>query len=300
MGWIYIGELLLLAALWGASFLFMREGAPQFGPIPLMMLRTAIAALFLLPCLLWLRQQRAVVQHWRPILIVGLTNTAIPFCLFAYTSLFLGAGFTSILNATAPMFAALIALVWLGQRLSKAAIAGLLIGFSGVFVLLTARQGPEQSVQIVPMLCALGAASLYGFAANYSKSRLQGVPSMAIASGSQIFSALVLAPLAWWSWPIVPPDNNAWIQVLILGVACTGIAYIMYFHLLDQVGVGKAITVAYLVPVFGVLWGVLFLQESVTVVMLIGAAFILFGVGLATGMLKLKKLTGSRRSSYPD
>lgn len=297
MSVLHLCELLLLGALWGASFLFMREGAPQFGPIPLILLRTGIAAIFLLPIVFWLRQHNSIVLHWRPILVVGLTNTAIPFCFFAYTSLFLGAGFTSILNATAPMFAALIAFVWLGQKLSKVAVLGLLTGFAGVALLLTARHGSTHSVQLLPVLCALIAACLYGLAANYTKSKLQGVPSIAIATGSQVFSALTLAPLAWWTWPAELPSSTAWVQVIMLGVACTGIAYIMYFHLLEKVGVSKAITVTYLVPVFGVFWGMLFLNEKVSLTMLVGALLILLGVSLANSVLKPSQFRRVKRST---
>ncbi|GAB3024888.1 DMT family transporter [Bowmanella dokdonensis] len=290
MGWLSTLELILLAALWGASFLFMREGAPQFGPIALIALRTGVAALFLLPILLISRQQRHIFSRWRPILIVGLTNTAIPFCLFSYTTLSLAAGVTSILNATAPMFAAIIAFVWLKQKLTSVAMFGLLVGFGGVFVLTAGKEGGMGQVEWLPILAALGATCLYGFAANYTKAALAGTPSLAIATGSQIYSALALAPLAWLTWPVQTPQSSAWGQVLALGVACTGLAYILYFHLIEKVGVGNSITVAYLVPLFGVLWGALFLDETLHLSMFVGGGMILLGVALTTGLVgKLRR-----------
>ncbi|MDF2179660.1 DMT family transporter [Aliiglaciecola sp. CAU 1673] len=283
---LQITQLLLLAALWGASFLFMREGAPEFGPVALMALRTAIAALFLLPFLLMRSQQRYVLTHWRPILIVGLTNTAIPFCLFAYATLNLAAGYTSILNATAPMFAALIAFFWLGQALTWLAVIGLMIGFGGVFMLVLARDALDGPFSYLPVLAGLSAACLYGFAANYTKKALGGVPAMAIATGSQIYSALCLLPFALWSWPGNSPSAVAWWQVLALGIACTGFAYILYFGLIEKAGASNAIAVAYLVPVFGILWGALFLGEVLRWQSLVGGVLILLGVGLTTGIFK--------------
>lgn len=290
MGLFSMLELVLLAALWGASFLFMREGAPQFGPIALIALRTGIAALFLLPILLLGRQQRYIFSQWRPILIVGLTNTAIPFCLFSYTTLSLAAGFTSILNATAPMFAAIIAFLWLRQKLTLTAMAGLLVGFGGVFVLVTGKEGGMVRIEWLPILAALAATFLYGFAANYTKKALNGVPSLAIATGSQLYSALALSPLAWLTWPASMPGAEAWWQVGALGIACTGLAYILYFHLIEKVGVSNSITVAYLVPLFGVLWGALFLDEVLHFSMFAGGGMILLGVALTTGMMaKLRR-----------
>lgn len=279
-------ELILLGAIWGASFLFMRSATPEFGAISLVALRAGIAALCLLPLLLMSKKLHVVKKHWKAIFFVGITNTAIPFCLFSYSTVLLGAGLASILNATAPMFGAIVAYLWLKQNLSTTAVIGLVIGFFGVVVISALRTGIELSLALLPVLAALGATCLYGIAACYTKQYLSGVSTMAIAAGSQVFAALVLIPLAVINWPETNPSYEAWLQVVALGVFCTGFAYVLYFRLIANVGAAKAISVAYLIPVFGVCWGVVFLDEIVTPLMIVGAALILLGVSLTTGVIK--------------
>ncbi|MBC3766561.1 DMT family transporter [Neptunicella marina] len=283
-------ELILLSAMWGASFLFMREASPQFGPVALIMLRTAIATLFLLPFLLVSRQVKDCVLHWKAICMVGLVNTAIPFCLFAFATLTLGAGYTSIINACAPMFAAIIAFFWLGQRLTRSAIVGLVIGFSGVVVLVSGDHGQLTENIALPVLAGLGATALYGLAVCMTKHYLTGVRSLAIATGSQLFSAIILLPFAVFTWPETAPSSKAWWQICALGIACTGFAYILYFRLIANVGISKAVSVAYLVPLFGIVWGALFLGEVISVDMIMGGLTILLGVSLTTGLWQRKRL----------
>ena len=279
-------ELILLGAIWGASFLFMRSATPEFGAISLVIVRTGIAALCLLPLLIMSKNLLVVRQQWKTIFFVGLTNTAIPFCLFAYSTVHLGAGLASILNATAPMFGAIVAYFWLKDNLPATAVAGLVIGFFGVVVISVSRTGVELSLAILPVLAALAATCLYGIAACFTKQYLSGINTLAIATGSQIFATIILLPLAFLSWPDTNPSYNAWMQVITLGVVCTGVAYILYFRLIANLGAAKAITVAYLVPVFGVFWGVIFLGEIVTPLMITGASLILLGVSLTTGVIK--------------
>ncbi|MBU2878330.1 MULTISPECIES: DMT family transporter [Alteromonadaceae] len=281
-------ELVMLGAIWGSSFLYMRSATPEFGAFALVAVRTGIAALCLLP-LLFLRKKVSVVrQYWRPILFVGLVNTAIPFVMFSYSTVLLGAGMASILNATAPMFGAIVAFLWLKERLTGLSVFGLFIGFSGVVVISLVRTGIDLHLSVLPILAALGSTFAYGIAACYTKKHLTGINTLAIATGSQVFATLALIPFAVMLWPQQMPSFDAWVQVIVLGVVCTGFAYILYFRLIANVGASKAITVAYLVPVFGVLWGVLFLQEMLTLGMLLGAGLILFGVSLTTGVIKFR------------
>lgn len=282
-------ELIVLAAIWGASFLFMRTATPEFGAIPLVTVRTLVAALVLIPILLIAKKYPDVKRYWFPIFLVGLVNTAIPFCLFSYSTMYLGAGFASILNATAPMFGALVAFLWLKDNLSLSAVVGLFIGFSGVVVLSNARATVSLELAIIPIAAALLATLFYGIGACLTKRYLAGVSTLAIATGSQGFAALALIPVALFTLPSQMPSSSAWLQVILLGVACTAFAYILYFRLIANIGAAKAITVAYLVPVFGVMWGIVFLQEQLTLPMVSGALLILFGVTLTTGVIKRRK-----------
>ncbi|WP_158966350.1 DMT family transporter [Paraglaciecola sp. L3A3] len=285
----YFLELLLLSAIWGLSFLFMRTTTGEFGPVMLVTVRTGIAALALLPFFLYKRLHLQFKSQWRAIFFVGLTNTAIPFCLFSYSTYHLGAGYASILNATAPMFGALVGFFWLKDNLAKIAIFGLVLGFCGVLLLSLSKTSEQVGNVFFPTLAALGATFFYGLAACYSKRYLRGVSSLTIAAGSQYCALLVLFPISLFYLPAVNPSTESWLQVLALGLFCTALAYIMYFRLIANVGAERAITVAYLVPVFGVIWGVVFLNETVTLSMSVGTSLVLFGVALTTGVLRFTK-----------
>ncbi|MBT0586282.1 DMT family transporter [Alteromonas oceanisediminis] len=277
-------KLFILGAIWGSSFLFMRAATPEFGVYPLVELRTVLASLFLLPFVLLRRQWRDMVVHWRHIAVIGVVNTAVPFALFNYSSLHLEAGYNSILNATAPMFGALIAFIWLSDRLERSAIFGLLIGFFGVVQLSWAKVSGS-GISFLPIATALMATCCYGIAASYMKRYMQGVKPLAIAAGSQLFASVFLLPAALWTWPVHMPGNSAWFQAIALAVVCTGVAYILYFDLIATEGPSKAITVAYLVPLFGVIWGGIFLHERLSVPVYIGGACILIGVALTNGLV---------------
>jgi len=284
-------ELLTLAALWGGSFLFMRVAAPQFGPVALIALRVAIASCFLVPVLAWRGGLGTLRAHWPHLLAVGVLNSAIPFCLFAYAELTLTAGFTSVLNAAAPLFAAIVAFAWLGERMSSLRVLGLAIGFIGVIVLVGGSSAIDAKQGGVAVAAALSATVLYGLASSYTKRFLTGVPPLAVATGSQLAATIVLAPLAFWLWPAQTPTGNVWLHVIGLGIACTGVAYILFFRLVAHVGPTRAVSVTFLIPVFGVLWGILFLGEQLTRNMVIGCAVILLGTSLSTGVLSLGKKT---------
>lgn len=286
-------ELLSLAALWGGSFLFMRVAAPLFGPVPLIALRVAIASCFLVPVLAWRGGLGEVGKHWPHLLAVGVLNSAIPFCLFAYAELTLTAGFTSVLNATAPLFAAIVAFAWLGERMSALRVLGLAIGFVGVVVLVGGSSAFDAKQGGLAVGAALSATLFYGVGSSYTKRFLTGVPPLAVATGSQVAAAVALAPLAFWLWPAQTPSGGVWLHVIGLGIACTGVAYILFFRLVAHVGPTRAVSVTFLIPVFGVLWGILFLGEQLTLNMVIGCAVILLGTSLSTGVLAFGKKPGA-------
>lgn len=284
-----LAELVALAAIWGASFLFMRLGAAEFGPVALAAVRVAGAALVLLPLLVWRGQFVELRRHWRAIFVVGLTNSALPFLGFSYAALSISAGLSSIFNASAPLWGAVIAWLWLRDRPTAPRMAGLVIGFAGVLGLAWEKASFKPGGSGWAILACLVAALLYGLSASYTKKRLQGVPPMAVAAGSQLSAALALALPAWWWWPQQMPSARAWTMVALLAVLCTGLAYLMYFRLIAHVGAANAIAVTFLIPAFAVLWGWLFLAEPLTGAMAAGCAVILLGTALATGVLAARR-----------
>ena len=281
-----LADLVLLAALWGGSFLFMRYAAPAFGALPLMWLRVAIATVCLLPLLVWQGQVGALRERIGVVTVMGLFNSAIPFVLIAWATLSITAGLASILNATVPIMTALIGAVWLGDRLGAGRVAGLVIGMAGVVLLAADKADFKPGGSGWALLAMVGATLCYGFAANFTKRYLTGVPPMVNAAGSQIVSAVALTPFALWTWPAQTPAPLAWAAAAVLGVGCTAIAYVLFFRLIERVGASRAVTVTFLVPVFGTLWGALFLGEAVTGSMLLGGAVVLVGTGLSTGVIR--------------
>lgn len=281
-------ELLILGALWGASFLFMRTASPEFGAFSLILFRASIAAVFLLVLMAFIRRQemQQIRTHWRHLVVLGLTNTAMPFTLFAWATLSLEAGLTATLNSTAPMFGALVAWLWLKDKIAPATIFGLVVGFTGVFILMSEKIS-DDAMLLLPIMGALFASTCYGFAACYSKLYAAGMKPLAVATGSQVYAALLLIVPGIITWPEAMPSVSAWRDVICLGIACTGVAYILYFRILSREGVSKALSVTYLVPLFAFIWGWWFLDEQVTQSILLGAATILLGVALTTGVFKL-------------
>lgn len=282
-------ELLLLAALWGASFLFMRIGAPEFGPAALAFVRVGLAGAVLLPLVALRGEGAGLGRHWRPLLVVGLFNSALPFLLFSVAALVLSAGLSGIFNATAPLWGAVVAWLWLKDRPTPARAAGLVIGFAGVLFLAwdkaSFKPGEHGVSPALGMVACVTATLLYGFSANYTRRALAGVPPMVVAAGSQAWATVFTLPVALWWWPATTPGTQAWAAVAALAVACTALAYLLYFRLIAHVGPAQAIAVTYLIPVFAIGWGVLFLGEAVTAPMLLGGAIVLLGTALATGFI---------------
>ena len=288
---IDIAELIALAAIWGASFLFMRIAVPEVGPLALTALRVGIASLFLLPLALWHGHRGALRTHWQAIAIVGLFNSALPFVFFSIAALAINAGLSSIFNATAPLWGALIAWLWLHDKLSASRVLGLFIGFVGVVFLAWDKASFKPGDHGVSAGLAIGACLLatacYGFAANYTRQRLTGVAPLAVAAGSQAAATAVLLLPGLWFAPAALPSATAWGSVIVLALLCTAVAYLLYFRLIAHLGAPRAITVTYLIPVFAMLWGALFLREEITLSMAAGCVVILVGTALASGLVTL-------------
>ena len=283
-------DLLLLAALWGASFLFMRLGAAEFGPVALAFVRVAGAALLLVPLMLLKRQSGAWRTHGLAIAGVGIVNSALPFLLYAVAALALTTALLSVFNATVPIWGALIAWLWLKDKLSASRWLGLVIGVAGVVGLgwgkADVAAGEHGVSAAIGVAACLAATALYGLGANASRRWLQGVPPLALAAGSQAAATLVLVvPAALW-WPAVNPGAEAWAAAIALSVLCTGLAYVLFFRLIARTGAATATSVTFLIPAFALLWGFLALGEVPTGTMLAGCAVILLGTALATGLLR--------------
>ena len=200
-----VTDLLLLAALWGGSFPFMRVAVPEFGPLALIAVRVAVAALLLLPLWLLRRPGRAWAPRAWALLWVGIFNSALPFTLFAYATLTVTAGFAAILNATAPLWGAVIAHYWLRERLTPWRVLGLALGLAGVALLVWGKTSFAADGSGWAIMAAVAATLSYGWAACYARRALAGVDVLTVATGSQFGAALVLAPLAWWAWPASGP-----------------------------------------------------------------------------------------------
>ncbi len=295
-------EFVLLAAIWGASFLFMRFAVVDFGPSPTAAVRVGIAAAFLLP-LLWLRGQVPVLrQHWKAVFVVGLLNSAIPFACFSFALLSITTGLSAILNATVPLFGALVAWAWLKDRPTASRLLGLAVGFAGVALLAGDKASfkPDAS-GIAPawaVLACLFATLCYGVAASATKRHLSGLPSLVTATGSQVGATLGLMLPALYLWPAQWPGARAWLAVTALGVVCTGVAYVLYFRLIERAGPARALSVTFAVPLFALLYGAVFLQETVTTWMLVCGVIIVCGTALSAGVIKLP--TRSRAASLAD
>lgn len=284
-----LAELALLAALWGASFLFMRLGAHEFGPAALAFVRVGLATLLLVPLLASRGGLHELRAHWKALLLVGTFNSAIPFALFSFAALSITAGLSSIVNATTPLWTAAVAFVWLRQGLAPLRVLGLVIGFAGVAFLAWDQASFKPGTGhagLWAVLACVGATFCYGVAANATRRYLAAASPLAVATGSQGAAALLLALPALWLWPAQPPGATAWGSALGLAVLCTALAYILYFRLMRRVGPTNAVSVTFLIPLFAILWGALFLREAVTAQMVLGGAIVLVGIALALGLLR--------------
>lgn len=288
----WVPEFVLLALLWGSSFLFMREGAHEFGPFATAWVRISLAALILTPVLIWRREVAVLKQHWRPAMSSGLLNAGIPFACYAYALMHINTGLTSILNATTPLFGALIAWFWLGDKLNAIRASGLALGFAGVVLLASDVPGGisfKAGGSGLAVVACLVATFCYGIAGSFTKRYLQNVPSLVTTTGSLWGASLGLTVPALLSWPSDMPSLHAWGALGIAGLLCTALAYVLYFRLMTRTGPARAMTVTYLIPVFANVFGVIFLDEVVTHWMMGCALVIVLGTALASGLIQRKK-----------
>lgn len=297
--------LFLLGMIWGASFLFIRASVSTIGPFPLMFSRVFVAGILLVLYAGLSRQLRrdTFSANWRKLLVVGFLNSALPFSLIGFSQLHITASLGSILNATTALFAALFAILLLGDRLTLVKGAGLVIGITGVVVLVGWSPIPLSPAVALGIAGSLGAAISYALSGVYISKRCQDVPSMTLAIGQQAGSALLLLPLAAVNvGQISRPSPGVIGAVIGLGLICTALAYVIYFHLIEEEGPIRALMVTYLVPAFGTLWGVLFLGETLTLSILAGFTAILLSVILVNqpDLILGKRATPIPLTADPD
>jgi len=279
-------KLILLAAIWGGSFLFLRIAAPYLEPFPLIEGRVGFAALFLLLVAIVQRQQLEFRRYWRYYLILGILNSAVPFLLFAYAAKTLAASMLSILNATAPLWGAVFGALYLRKPLHRDTVLGLLLGLSGVTVLVGFGTQAYSFTGLLAVFAGAGAATCYSLAGLYTQYGLKDTQKPSAfnnAHGSMWASSLLILPfLSTAPIPLQLPSEVV-ISVVALGVLCSGIAYLLYFNLIEQLGAASALTVTFLIPVFGTLWGALLLNETIGFNTLAGIGLTLSGTMLVTG-----------------
>jgi drug/metabolite transporter (DMT)-like permease len=268
-------RLVSLAAIWGASFLFNRITAPVLGPVLTAELRTLIAGVALAAWFAFSGFDPQWPRWWRQYIVVGILSSAVPFLLWAYAALTLPAGLLSVLNATSPMWGALCSAFLLGERLHGKRVLGLVLGFFGV-ALVTQPTGQE-TLPYPAVAAALAAAFCYGLAAAYMKRWAGEVPARGMAVGTQLVAGVILIPFIPLWPPAAAPTPLVAASMLALGLVCGAIAYLLYFRLIADIGATGALTVTYLIPVFGVLWGAVFLGEALSAAMLAGAALVVLG-----------------------
>jgi drug/metabolite transporter (DMT)-like permease len=277
-----VAMLLALAALWGASFLFMRVAVPAFGPVVLADARVAIAGIALLAWAAAIGARPALRRRWREYLVLGAINAAVPFALLSAAELEIEASLAAVLNAMAPLCGAIVGAVWLGQRVTHPAKAGLVLGVGGVALVVGLAPFTIDLEFVLAVLACLAAAFAYGIGANLVRVRFTDEPPLTLAIGQQLGAAAVLLPLV----PAIPlrgaPDAVDVACLLALALASTAVAYLLYFRLLAELGATGGMTVIFVVPVFGVLWGALFLGETIDLATVLGGIVILASVLLIT------------------
>lgn len=290
-------ELLFLAAIWGGSFLFLRVASPAVGPLAVAAFRVTGGALMLLPLVLISREGPALRQHAPQLLGAALLSCILPFMGLGQAARHLPSGLLSILNATTPMWGALVGWLWAREKLSLMRAIGLALGFVGVALLAAdghqfAAPGAHWAAAL-----ALGSTLMYAFAVHYNKRFLSELSPLTNCAGTLTMASIVLiAPALWMGPPAAQTDTSAaapmlggwaavssqaWLALLALTLLCTGVAYLIFYRLIERIGASRALTVTFLIPVFGMLWGALFMDERITLMMVGSTGLILLGTWLS-------------------
>lgn len=282
-------RLILLSSLWGLSFIFMRVASPEFGPVSLVLVRMGVGAALLVPLLLSVRYLRLVRENAGRLFLLGVINHVLPFSLLALATTRLEAGFTSLINATTPIFTALLGALLFATPIQRQQYLGLAMALLGVYVLSADRLDFALGGDGWFILAVLGATFCYGVAGNYSKTYLAHLPVRVLAAGSTAMSALILLVPGLLLWPEASISGVAWVSALALAVFSTTVAFLLYFGLIASAGATATSTVTFLVPVSALVWGYLLLDEQLNLQILIGMAITLTGTAIATRMIQRRQ-----------
>lgn len=292
-----IGALVLLSAIWGASFIFIRVAVEPFGPTFMMLIRISLAALILYGYAKLSGVTLEIREHWRKFIVLGAFSSAIPFTLIGWAELTITGSMAAILNSTAPLFTTFVAAFWLGERLTVFKIFGAMMGIIGVVFIVGGSPITLDSMFVLATLASLGAALCYAIGGVFAKRAFDGVSNMSLSTGQLMGATLVLAPVSIFNVPTHDLPTDAILALLALAVFATALAYRLYYYLIISAGPTKALTVTLLVPVFGVIWGAILLDEPISSGMIIGLVLILLSVGLVTGMLSPRKSVALKTSA---
>lgn len=284
-----LARLVALAAMWGASYLFMRYAVPHFGPALMIELRVAIAGVALA---IFVRATGGAIgwrRHWRALAFVGVIGIAVPFVLIAQALTVIDASTAAILNALSPFFASIVAAAWIRDPVTPAKAIGIALCLAGTAVLVGWTPRPMSARELLAAAMSILATGLYGFVIVYTKVKLREASPMGISAGTLLLAAAALAPFTPFTRDLGAVPPMAWGAVLALAFVSTAIAFILYYRLIADVGPVKAVTVTLLVPIFGMLWGVVFLGEPLTPGRIAGCAIILSGCALLLGLVRMRR-----------
>ena len=270
--------LTILGALWGSAFMFIKVATPEFGPVALVNSRLIIASFIFLPILLQKKYIHLLSPIWKQVLVLAILNNAIPFTLFSFASFGADSNILAILNATTAFNTMIIAYIWIGENVSFKQLFGLLLGFIGIFILVN----PQNSeTTLISSMSALLASFFYSYSTVYIQRQSVNANKMVLIGWSIIFSAIIMLPVTIFYLPDTIPSISAIGSAIWLGAISTGIGFLGYVRLIDKIGAVKTSTVAYFLPVFGIIWGAIFLDEIISSTIIIGCLIVLIGIYFA-------------------
>jgi drug/metabolite transporter (DMT)-like permease len=291
----HIAELFLLSFIWGSAYLFTRSAVPEFGPAPLIALRMGIAVVVLLPLVVARGLLPMLLANAKLLAIQGSIFTCLSFLLIAWSALSISAGLSAILSATAPMFGAVVAWIFLKERIQGWRLLGLALGFAGVSILAWGKVSlrmDASSVKVsLAVLAGLSSSLLWGMAANFSRQKLSAISPLVTTVGTMLAATVFMLPFAWLDWqassqqiPHPMPSLKACAEALFLGIVCSGLGMLMYFRLLREIGTVPTMSVTFMSPVVAIALGAWYLNEAITLQIVLGCIVVLLGTGLSVGL----------------